>query len=90
MYCIYFQVEFPSGFVYINGVFYEDLRNEDAKSYSEGIINWAKKHPEIGKTIVGRVKQTGGDNIKNLWFNFLFFRYSIPFFTLFRQFEQIS
>ncbi|XP_042867145.1 snRNA-activating protein complex subunit 3-like [Penaeus japonicus] len=43
------SANFPSGFFYINGVFYEDLRHEGAKRYSENIINWAKKHPEIGQ-----------------------------------------
>ncbi|XP_042227817.1 uncharacterized protein LOC121870116 [Homarus americanus] len=40
---------FPSCFFYINGVFYEDTRNPNAKQYSKGIIKWASKHPDIGE-----------------------------------------
>ncbi|MPC30871.1 snRNA-activating protein complex subunit 3 [Portunus trituberculatus] len=40
--------EFPSGFFYINGVFYSDMRNPKAKDYSEAIKLWAQKKTEIG------------------------------------------
>lgn len=43
------SAEFPSGFFYINGVFYDDIRDPNAKIYSEGIRKWAKKSPEIGE-----------------------------------------
>ncbi|KAK3870941.1 hypothetical protein Pcinc_023876 [Petrolisthes cinctipes] len=43
------SMEFPSGFFYINGVIYDDMRHPGSKRYSENIINWAKKNSEIGK-----------------------------------------
>lgn len=46
------QKEFPSGFIYINGVFYSDMRNPNAKDYSEVIKKWAEKRKEIGTVFV--------------------------------------
>ncbi|XP_071546896.1 snRNA-activating protein complex subunit 3 isoform X1 [Panulirus ornatus] len=43
------SMEFPSGFFYINGVFYNDDRHPQAKIYSEGIVKWAQRHSEIGE-----------------------------------------
>nr|XP_045622629.1 snRNA-activating protein complex subunit 3-like isoform X1 [Procambarus clarkii]XP_045622630.1 snRNA-activating protein complex subunit 3-like isoform X1 [Procambarus clarkii] len=43
------SMEFPSGFFYINGVFYDDTRHPEAKIYSEGVRKWALKSPDIGK-----------------------------------------
>lgn len=45
-------MEFPSGFFYINGIFYDDDRHPYAKMYSEGIMKWAQRHPEIGEPFV--------------------------------------
>ncbi|CAH1796287.1 unnamed protein product [Owenia fusiformis] len=36
------QEVFPSGFFYIEGVFYNDMRKDDAKDYSKTIMDWAK------------------------------------------------
>lgn len=33
---------YPSGFIFIDNVFYNDFRNENAKDYSETVINWYK------------------------------------------------
>lgn len=52
------STKFPSGFFYINGVFYDDLRREGSKRYSESIINWAKKHPEIGEMRAESMSET--------------------------------
>ncbi|XP_047475530.1 snRNA-activating protein complex subunit 3-like [Penaeus chinensis] len=52
------STKFPSGFFYINGVFYDDLRQEGSKRYSESIINWAKKHPEIGEMRAESMSET--------------------------------
>ncbi|XP_068233606.1 uncharacterized protein Pbp49 [Palaemon carinicauda] len=43
------SVCYPSGFFYINGVFYNDVRHPEAKLYSDNIIKWSKKHSEIGE-----------------------------------------
>lgn len=40
--------EMPSGFFYINGVFYDDMRHVDSKSYSEHIVRWSRTRKEIG------------------------------------------
>ncbi|CAL4097232.1 unnamed protein product, partial [Meganyctiphanes norvegica] len=42
------SVEMPSGFFYINGVFYDDMRHVDSKSYSEHIVRWVRTRKEIG------------------------------------------
>ena len=42
------QVLYPSGFFYINGVFYNDTRHPDAKLYSDNILKWKEKHSEVG------------------------------------------
>ncbi|KAF2885715.1 hypothetical protein ILUMI_20488 [Ignelater luminosus] len=36
--------KYPSGFIFINNVFYNDMRHENAIDYSEVIRNWAKKN----------------------------------------------
>ncbi|XP_045101769.1 snRNA-activating protein complex subunit 3-like [Portunus trituberculatus] len=50
--------EFPSGFFYINGVFYSDMRNPKAKDYSEAIKLWAQKKTEIGPMTTKKMEDT--------------------------------
>lgn len=50
--------EFPSGFLYINGVFYSDMRNPNAKDYSETIKLWAEKRTEIGPMTTKKMEDT--------------------------------
>lgn len=38
---------YPSAFIYIDGVFYNDMRSPNAIDYSEVIRTWAEKHEEI-------------------------------------------
>lgn len=49
---------FPSGFIYINGVFYTDMRHPDAKDYSEIIKKWAEKRNEIGPMVTEKMEDT--------------------------------
>lgn len=50
--------EFPSSFIYINGVFYNDMRHPSAKDYSEVIRKWAQKRSEIGPLVTKRMEDT--------------------------------
>lgn len=52
------SVMYPSGFFYINGVFYNDVRHPEAKLYSDNIIRWSKKHPEVGEFKTGIMQET--------------------------------
>ncbi|KAK7078715.1 small nuclear RNA activating complex, polypeptide 3 [Halocaridina rubra] len=52
------SIQFPSGFFYINGVFYNDVRDLDAKLYSDNIIKWAKRHVEIGEVKAAKMHET--------------------------------
>ncbi|KAG0710746.1 snRNA-activating protein complex subunit 3 [Chionoecetes opilio] len=49
---------FPSGFMYINGVFYNDMRSPEAKDNSEGIKKWAEKRKEIGPMVTKKMEDT--------------------------------
>lgn len=42
-----FQERYPSGFIFIDNIFYNDLRHKKAIDYSEVIIKWANER-DIG------------------------------------------
>ncbi|KAK4295363.1 hypothetical protein Pmani_032070 [Petrolisthes manimaculis] len=58
------SMEFPSGFFYINGVIYDDMRHTDSKRYSENIIKWAKKNSEIGKIESAVMEETKFEDLE--------------------------
>ena len=41
--------EFPSGYFFIENIFYNDLRNENAIDYSQNIIEWSKSNDSFQK-----------------------------------------
>ena len=43
------QEKFPSGFFYINGVIYSDMRDMNSIDYADSIIKWAKRYDSVGQ-----------------------------------------
>lgn len=58
-----FQEEYPSGFLFINDVFYNDFRNENAIDYSKVIRDWAEKK-RIGKFTTGDINTVSITSVK--------------------------
>lgn len=49
---------FPSGFIYIDGVFYNDMRQPNAVDYSEVIRTWAEDQKEISALTTADMHKT--------------------------------
>ncbi|XP_076066585.1 proximal sequence element A Pbp49 isoform X2 [Oratosquilla oratoria] len=65
---------YPSGFFYINGIFYNDMRDPTAKDYSSVIRSWAQRHEQCGEMKVA--------NMEAVTFNELELRLGYPYLYL--------
>lgn len=53
-----FQEIYKSGFFYINGVFYNDMRDPQNKDYSRPIREWCKTARRVGPFTVAKMEET--------------------------------